>query len=70
MINLVKMTVEIQPGKIEKIIDFKVWWVTPWGLVGDLQTAIQQCIANDADPNKCLKGVPAAITDGSYEITL
>jgi len=70
MINLVNRTIEIEPGKVEKIIDFKVWWITPFGLCGDLDMAIQQCIANDLDPNKCIKGVPAAITDTNYEVTI
>lgn len=68
MINLVNRTVEIKPSTIEKIEKFEVWWLTPWGLMGDLDMAIQRCIANDVDPNACIKGVPAAVTGSSYEV--
>lgn len=68
MIDLVARTIEIQAGKVEKIVRFDVWWVTPFGLIGDLDDAITRCIANDLNPNQCIKGVPVAVTDSSYEV--
>lgn len=67
MIDLINKTITL--GSSPKgIINFLVWWATPWGLVTTLDEAINLCVANDADPNKSLSAIPVACTGETYEV--
>jgi len=67
MIDLVAKTV-ILLGDAKPIVSFAVWFVTPWGIIPNLDDSIARCVANDMDPNEVLHAIPIAVTDETYEV--
>lgn len=67
MIDLVARTVTLTEGA-KAITSFAVWFITPFGLITNLDEAITRCAANDMDPNEVLHAIPVAVTDETYEV--
>lgn len=55
-------------GKTEPIIGFDVWFMTPFGLTDDYESAVKRLVADDMDVELCLKPVAVAITETNYEV--
>jgi hypothetical protein len=55
-------------GKIEKIVEWKIWWMTPKGLVETLEEARNVSKQLDMDINAICVPVVVAVTATSYEI--
>jgi len=70
MFNLTERTL-IFGGKTLPIVKWEVWFMTPFGLIADLQEANQRCIDNDMNPNQVVSPVPVALdSDERYEVIL
>jgi len=67
MIDLVAKTVTLT-GRPIPITAFVVWIVTPWGIMTNLDEAVNRCAANDMDPNEVLRHIPVAVAGDTYEM--
>ncbi len=67
MIDLVAKTVTLT-GRAIPITSFQVWIVSPWGMMTNLDEAINRCVANDMDPNEVLRHIPVAVAGDTYEM--
>lgn len=70
MLNIKRGTISLQKEKEEEsIMEWTVWFRTPFGVHADLEAAIQRCEESDLDPEIFVKPVPVAIAaSGIYEI--
>ncbi len=69
MIDLANKTITLREGKSKKIVKFDVWWVTPFGIVADLEYAVAICKGHEIEPHGNLIAVPVAVAeDDSYEV--
>lgn len=67
MIDLVAKTVTLT-GRPIPITSFAVWFVTPWGIMTNLDDVVNRCAANDMDPNEVIRCIPVAVAGDTYEM--
>lgn len=67
MIDLIAKTVTLG-GSPKGITSFVVWFVTPYGIMTNLDEAVSRCVANDMDPNEVLRSISVAVAGETYEV--
>jgi hypothetical protein len=67
MIDLVNKTVTLT-GRAIPITSFAVWHVTPWGIMTNLEEAVNRCLADDMNPNEVIRSISVAVAGDTYEM--
>lgn len=67
MIDIVKKTITLH-GKTELILEFRVYFMTPFGLIEDLEVAVKRCAALDLEPALNIRPVTVAACESLYEV--
>lgn len=67
MFNRETKTLSLE-GKNEPVVEFVVWWQTPFGLFDSFEEARRRVAVSDMDIWACLKPVTVAKTETLYEV--
>lgn len=67
MVDLKNQTIILEK-RTNPIERWEVWFMTPFGLCDDFETAKQRLKDNDLDPDLCIVPVPVAISGDIYEV--
>lgn len=58
----------VREGKVTPVVNWQVWFRTPFGLVTTLDEAVSICKQTDVMPNLCIQPVCVALDDaGRHE---
>lgn len=56
-------------GQHNPIVQWAVWFMTPFGITPDVGEAVERCLKSDLDPEFNITPIPVAIDNGGdYEI--
>lgn len=70
MVDVANQTLRFK-GKTLPITAFVVWFMTPFGLIDNLDEAVDKCNENDVPPQAVIVPVPVAIDEeGRYEMVV
>lgn len=55
-------------GREEPILEWRVWFRTPWGLAETLEEAKAVCKAREVDPDQAIIPIPVAMSQSMTEV--